>query len=262
MINVRTQILGSNLDCLTLSQTLNQIEDIIQKGQPTQHVVINANKINLMHQDTKLRDIVNASPLINADGSSIVLAGKLLGQPIPERVTGIDLFEELLDICNEKEYRPYFLGATQEVIEEIETHYRAKYPDMSFGGFRNGYFSPEESARIADEIRESDSDILFLAFSSPQKEYWASEHLERLDVPFVMGVGGTFDVIAGKTNRAPQWMQRAGLEWFYRFVQEPRRMFSRYFFGNLRFLNHVKQEKIKLWKENRFVGRSQDERNY
>ncbi|MBA3927799.1 WecB/TagA/CpsF family glycosyltransferase [Listeria rustica] len=259
---MRTQLLGSNLDCLTLSETLKVIEGIIKKGIPTQHVVINANKINLMHEDAKLRDIVNASPLINADGSSIVLAGKLLGHDIPERVTGIDLFEELLEICNDKGYRPYFLGATQEVIGKIESHYKQKYPNMSFAGFRNGYFQPEESADIADTIRESKADVLFLAFSSPQKEYWASEHLERLDVPFVMGVGGSFDVIAGKTTRAPQWMQKAGLEWFYRFIQEPRRMFRRYFLGNLQFLNHIKNEKVKSWKANRYHGRRNNERNY
>ncbi|MHC5251600.1 hypothetical protein UR08_09960 [Listeria kieliensis] len=227
-----------------MSETLEEIERIIDARKPTQHVVINANKINLMYQDEKLRQIVNSAPLINADGSSILLAGKILGHKIPERVTGIDLFEKLLDISVVKGYRPFFLGATQEVIETLQTHFQEKYPNMSFAGFRNGYFQTEESSEVVRQIRESKADILFLGFSSPQKEYWANEYLNELDVPFVMGVGGSFDVIAGKTTRAPKWMQKLGMEWFYRFIQEPKRMFKRYFVGNLQFLGHICKAKV------------------
>lgn len=241
---MRIKLMNSALDCLTFTETMQRIEEIIEKRIPTQHVVINANKINLMYQNKKLKKIVNNASIINADGMSILLAAKVLGYNIPERVTGIDLFEALVSLCEEKGYKPYFLGATQEVIYKIEQIYKKKYPNINFAGFHHGYF--KNDAAIVADIKKSQADILFLGFSSPKKEYWANQHLDELNIPFVMGVGGSFDVIAGKTVRAPIWMQEYGMEWFYRFLQEPKRMFSRYIIGNLVFLLHLMKEK---WKQ-------------
>ncbi|WP_439443084.1 WecB/TagA/CpsF family glycosyltransferase [Listeria aquatica] len=245
----RVKILGSYVDGLTMSETLNEIEKIIQNKIPTQHVVINASKINLMAENPELRDIINACPLINADGQSIVMAGKFLGKDIPERVTGIDLFVNLVKLCSIKGYKPYYFGAEQEIVEEVVVQHKKEYPQLEIAGYRNGYFEELESTQIASEIRESGADILFVAFSSPKKEFWIDRHLNEMNVPFVMGVGGSFDVLAGKTKRAPKWMQKVGLEWLYRLVQEPRRMFGRYIKGNTLFLIKVVKEKIKLYQE-------------
>lgn len=236
---MRIQLLGSKLDCLTMKETVAAADQIIQAGKPVQHVVINANKINLMKKDKKLQDIVNSSPLINADGASILLAAKLLGKKVPERVTGIDMMEEMLKLANDKAYRIYFFGATEEVVRKVVMITSKKYPKIQIVGHENGYFEEGMSVNIAQEIRANKADIVFVAFSSPKKEYWIHEHLESMNAPFVMGVGGSFDVIAGKTKRAPEWMQRVGCEWLYRFVQEPVRMFKRYILGNLVFLGHV-----------------------
>lgn len=226
-----------------MKETLVKIEDIIEQRIPVQHVVINASKINLMAEDAKLAEIVNAAPLINADGQSIVWAGRFLGHDIPERVAGIDLFVNLVEQSTQKGYRVFYFGATEEVVSAVVEKHQAMYPNLQVAGYRNGYFEEHESDEIALSIRESKADIVFVAFSSPKKEYWIHAHKETMNVPFVMGVGGSFDVVAGVTKRAPKWMQKTGLEWFYRFVQEPRRMFKRYFVGNLRFLKKVIQER-------------------
>ncbi|WP_325064985.1 WecB/TagA/CpsF family glycosyltransferase [Paenilisteria weihenstephanensis] len=247
---MRIELLGSELDALTMKETVTRVDQIIRKGEPVQHVVINANKINLMQKDASLRAIVNSSPLINADGASILLAAKLLGLQVPERVAGIDLMDEVLKLANECRYRVFFFGATEEVVRQVVMASSKKYPNAQIVGHENGYFDATMSESIADDIRASQADIVFVAFSSPKKEFWIHEQLERMNVPFVMGVGGSFDVIAGKTKRAPKWMQKSGLEWFYRFIQEPIRMFKRYIGGNLIFLGHVLQAKKKAGMKN------------
>ncbi|MHC5251460.1 WecB/TagA/CpsF family glycosyltransferase [Listeria kieliensis] len=241
--NKRIKLLGSVLDVLSMEETLERVEELIEARKPSQHVVINASKINLMAENKMLQAIVNKSPLVNADGQSVVWAARLLGYDVRERVTGIDLFENLVALAAEKGWRVYYFGATEEVVQEVVRAHQEKYPALEVAGFRNGYFEDMESFEIASEIKERQADIVFIAFSSPKKEIWVNAYKELMQAPFVMGVGGSFDVIAGKTKRAPKWMQKTGLEWFYRFIQEPRRMFKRYLIGNCRFLTHVFREK-------------------
>ena len=235
----RIKFLNTYVDALTMKETLDKIVGFIQNKECVQHVVINAAKINLMQEDKNLTQIINDCPLINADGQSIIWGARVLGNKLPERVTGIDIFTELVSISAEKGFKPYFFGATQEVVEKVVGTFKFKYPDLEIAGYRNGYFEKEESKNIAKEIKDSGADILFVAFSSPMKEYWIKENMQFMKVPFAMGVGGSFDVIAGKTKRAPKWMQKSGLEWFYRFIQEPRRMFKRYVKGNFKFIKLI-----------------------
>ncbi|PJN90314.1 WecB/TagA/CpsF family glycosyltransferase [Bacillus sp. mrc49] len=241
---MRINLLGSELDCLSFDQTIESINEIIQSHTPTQHVVLNANKINQMRKDKELSRIINECNLINADGISIVLAAKILGYSNVERVTGVDIFVKLLEVCSEKGYRVYFLGATEEVVRNVVKTAKHKHADLMVAGYRNGYFKDEESSEIAEDIRKSSADVLFVAFPSPQKEFWIKRHLQQMDVPFVMGVGGSFDVLSGNVKRAPKWVQKIGMEWFVRFIQEPRRMFKRYFIGNFTFLWLVYRERF------------------
>lgn len=241
----RVKFLNTYVDALSMDETLDKIQEYIDNKACVQHVVINAGKVNLMQENKELTKIINECPLINADGQSIVWGSKILGNSIPERVAGIDIFTELVRISSEKGYKPYFFGAKEEVVSEVVKKFKEKYPTLQVAGYRNGYFKQEQSKSIAEEINKSGADILFVAFSSPMKEFWIKEHMDIMKVPFAMGVGGSFDVVAGKTKRAPKWMQRHGLEWFYRFIQEPRRMFKRYIGGNLKFVNIVLKEKLK-----------------
>lgn len=241
----RVKFLNTYVDALSMDETLEKIQEYIDNKACVQHVVINAGKVNLMQEDKALTKIINECPLINADGQSIVWGSKILGNELPERVAGIDIFTELVRISADKGYKPYFFGAKEEVVTEVVRKFKEQYPTLQVAGYRNGYFKQEESRSIAEQINKSGADILFVAFSSPMKEFWIKEHMEIMKVPFAMGVGGSFDVVAGKTTRAPKWMQKCGLEWFHRFIQEPRRMFKRYIGGNLKFVNIVLRAKLK-----------------
>lgn len=242
----RYRILNTYVNALPMEETLNLIEKIIKERTPTQHVVINASKVNLMEKDAKLREIVNACPLINADGASIIWAAKQLGVPVQERVTGIDLFLKLIERSNDKGYKIYLFGAKEEVVRKVKDIFLEKYKNLQIVGYRNGYFAESDEDEIVKNITETGADIMFVAFSSPTKEYWVNKYLQRLSIPFVMGVGGSFDVVAGVTNRAPLWMQNHGLEWFYRFIQEPKRMWKRYIVGNAKFIVLTYREKLTM----------------
>ena len=235
----RYPILNTYVNALSMEETIACVEQIIASKKPTQHVVINASKINLMNEDSELKDIVNECPLINADGSSIVWAAKKLGVPLHERVTGCDLFQELIKVAANKGYKVYFFGAREEVVLEVKRIFEEKYPTLQITGYRNGYFTEADESEIVNDMASSGADMMFVAFSSPKKEYWVHKYLDQLNIPFVMGVGGSFDIVAGKTTRAPKWIQKIGMEWFYRFIQEPRRMWRRYIIGNAKFISYT-----------------------
>lgn len=235
----RYQLLNTYVNALSMEETIACVEEIIAKGVPTQHVVINASKINLMNKDEELAKIVNSCPLINADGSSIVWAAKKLGVPLSQRVTGCDLFQELIKVAAKRAYKVYLFGAQEEVLQEVKRIFHAEYPSLQIVGSRNGYFNEEDEPQMVHDMASSGADMMFVAFSSPKKEYWIHKYLDKLNIPFVMGVGGSFDIVAGKTTRAPRWLQKIGMEWLYRFIQEPRRMWRRYIIGNAEFIAYT-----------------------
>lgn len=231
----RIEIMGCQIDNLSMEETLQKIETFIQSGKAHQHVVINVDKIVKANKDHELRRIINECALINVDGMPVVWASRLLGKPLKERVAGVDLFEALMQRSAEKAWRIYFLGATEEVVSTVKRCYERKYPAISIVGYRNGYWSDEQEADVVEHIKIAQADLLFVAISSPKKEQFLSRYQVDMKIPFAMGVGGTFDVAAGKIKRAPVWMQKSGFEWFYRFLQEPRRMFKRYFIDDIGF---------------------------
>ncbi len=231
----RLEILGCLIDNLTMEETLDRIEEFVESGLPHQHVVVNVDKVVKAESDPALRAIINQCDLVNVDGMPIVWASRLLGKPLKERVAGVDLFERLLAHATLKGWRVYFLGATQEVVLRVAERAKVRWPDLVVAGFRNGYWDTAEEAAVAEAIRSANPQLLFVAISSPKKEEFLSCYQKAMGVPFAMGVGGTFDVFVGKVRRAPVWMQRVGLEWFFRFLQEPRRMFRRYFVEDLFF---------------------------
>ena len=230
----KVHVFGVDVDALTMEQTLDRVFELANGSEPTQHVVLNAGKVVLMAKDDRLRHIISNCELVNADGASVVWASRILGVPLPERVAGIDLFLRIVERAAITGDPVYFLGATDGVLASMRDVISGRCPDLRVAGWRNGYWSDDDEVVAA--IQEAAPTFLFLAIPSPRKEFWLSTHLEAMGVPFVMGVGGSFDVVAGKTKRAPGWMQRAGLEWFYRLIQEPRRMWKRYLVGNSAFV--------------------------
>jgi N-acetylglucosaminyldiphosphoundecaprenol N-acetyl-beta-D-mannosaminyltransferase len=231
----RANVLGCEIDRLDLVQTIERCDHLIETQAMVQHAAINAAKLVAFQNDSRLREIIRNCELVSADGQSVVVAARLLGDPVPERVAGIDLMHELLYLAERKAYRVFFLGATREVLEEAVRRIKQLHPRLLVAGYRDGYFADSESRDVCTEIRRAEPHILFVAMSSPRKEYWLAEHRNELGVPFVMGVGGAIDVVAGLRRRAPGWLQRFGLEWFFRLLQEPTRLGRRYLVGNLRF---------------------------
>lgn len=236
MRDKRIKLMGYYLDALTVDETVAVIEGCIDNKIKCQHGVLNAAKVVLAEKDGKLKRILNECEIVSADGQSIVWASKFLGEKIPERVAGIDLMERLLKLSDKKAYRVYFFGAREEVVRKVVEICRREYPNLVVAGFRSGYFCEEHNSDIVMNIKNAEPDILFVGFSSPKKEYWLKKNKGELNVPFCMGVGGSFDVIAGFKKRAPLWMQKWGLEWSYRFIQEPGRMWKRYLIGNIKFI--------------------------
>lgn len=233
----RASVLDCVVDVLTFDETLARIDDLVQSGEPVQHCVVNASKLVLAREDVRLREIINSCAIVNADGQAVVWAARLLGVGLPERVAGIDLFIALLALADLRGYSVYFFGAREEVVTEVVRRARDGAADLRVAGYHNGYFDgPEDERAMIAEIGAARPDILFVGLPSPRKEFWLADHLDELGVAFAMGVGGSFDVVAGRVQRAPAWMQRAGLEWLYRFAQEPRRLWRRYLIGNLRFM--------------------------
>lgn len=240
----RIHILNTHIDNFSMTESLELIDKHISTQQSLHHVVVNAGKIVAMQDDAQLMQSVNEADLINADGQAVVWASKILGKPLKERVAGIDLMANLVELAHKKEYKIFFLGAKEEVVKKVVQTYTAQYTENIIAGYRNGYFSTEDEKDIANEIAASGAQILFVAISSPTKENFLYTHKETLSkVFFVMGVGGSFDVVAGLVKRAPKWMQNLGLEWLYRLLQEPQRMWKRYLLGNTKFVLLV----IKEW---------------
>ena len=229
----RGDFMGAPLDCLTMDETLECCVALIGEGRPAQHVVLNASKCVLMRDDPRLRGIVASCDLVNADGMSVVLAGRFLGLHVPERVAGIDLMERLFERAETEEWPVFLLGAHEETVRRFAEIVRERWPNSNVVGIQSGYFT--DDAEMASAIAASGARLLFVGMSSPRKEYFLAEQLPTMGPVFAMGVGGSFEVWTGNVKRAPGWMQRWGLEWAYRFAQEPGRMWRRYLVGNARF---------------------------
>jgi N-acetylglucosaminyldiphosphoundecaprenol N-acetyl-beta-D-mannosaminyltransferase len=232
---IRRQLLGCPVDAVTLEEAVGVVDEAVRSGRPIRQMSLNAGKLVKLQRDEELRDAVESSDLITADGQSVVWASRLLGQRLPERVAGIDLMDALLSLAALRGYRVYLLGARQEVVEEAARRICRRHPSLPLAGYQHGYFGPDEEDEVVGRIERAQPDLLFVALETPAKEIFLARHRDRLGVNFAMGIGGTLDVIAGLRRRAPRWMQRAGLEWVFRFAQDPRRMARRYIIGNTQF---------------------------
>jgi len=227
------------LACVTLEQAVRLVEDHIIYRRRLDIGVVNAAKIVAMQTDSQLRTSVLGSDVIFADGQSVVWASGLIGKKLPERIAGIDLMYSLLERGNKVGYRVFCLGAEEWVNAKVAENIREAYPGVQLVGCRNGYFSKEEEQSVADQIRDSRPDVLFVAMTSPRKENFMARWGEHMNATITHGVGGSFDVFAGKVRRAPVIMQRLGLEWLFRVLQEPARLWRRYLVSNLKFMRMV-----------------------
>lgn len=227
-----------------MSESVSYIKNRIKDGTFTQHCVINVAKVVNAQSDLELKESVNSCHIVNIDGMGVVLGARFLGHSVPERVAGVDLFHELLEMSATNQFSVFLLGAKDEVVSTAASKVKALYPGLKVAGYHHGYFWDDEAA-LVEKVRASGAQLLFVAITSPMKENFINRWRDQLGVTFVMGVGGTFDVVAGKVKRAPQWMQNYGLEWLYRVIQEPGRMWKRYLTTNSKFAWLLIKEKLK-----------------
>ena len=240
----RVHLLGSPLDVVDMEEATARCRAAIESREYLQHMSVNAAKLVAMRHDVELRESVGACGLVTADGQSVVWAARLLGVHLPERVAGIDLMQRLLVAADKHGYRVYFLGARAEVLETAIARLQDRLPGLEVAGAQNGYFADHETEAVAEAIRRARADILFVAMSSPRKEHFLGRLGPELGAPFTMGVGGSVDILAGLTKRAPAFLQKAGLEWAYRLAQEPRRLGKRYLATNFQFIGMVGKELV------------------
>jgi N-acetylglucosaminyldiphosphoundecaprenol N-acetyl-beta-D-mannosaminyltransferase len=232
---MRVTLFDLPVDILSRDETIQLILSAIAGGQRLQHVALNVAKLVNARSNAELESDIRNSDIVGIDGMGIVLALRLFGYRVPERVAGADLFESLMAECTRRGLKPFLLGATPEVLSDAERTLQRRYPGLTLAGKHDGYFSPDEEADVCDQIRVSGAHCLFVAMPTPRKERFMRNHRDSLGVPFVMGIGGTLDVVAGHVQRAPAAVQSMGLEWAYRMLQEPRRLAGRYLYTNLVF---------------------------
>lgn len=241
----RPHVLGISVDAFTMAQAMTRCTDAMESGAYLSIGVVNAAKIVAMRQDVRLRQAVSGCQMILADGQSVVWASRMLGVPLPERVTGIDLFQALLAEAARRGSSVYFLGARPDVLAQMLDEVERRFPGLSVAGARDGYFTAGQEPQVAAEIRRSGAEMLFVGMSSPKKELFLSRWGEATGALVVHGVGGSFDVLAGLTHRAPLWYQKHGLEWLYRARQEPLRLGRRYLTTNGSFLVMLGREVLR-----------------
>jgi N-acetylglucosaminyldiphosphoundecaprenol N-acetyl-beta-D-mannosaminyltransferase len=229
------EVLGVPICPATLADALELVDDAVRTKRPLHIGVVNAAKVVNMRRDSRLRAAVLESDVIFADGMAVIWASRILGVPLPERVTGIDLMMEILALGRERGYGVYCLGATEAVSARCAEIIQRDFAGVRLVGRHHGYYGSEGEARVVEDIARAKPDVLFVAMTSPKKEEFLARWGAKLNATVTHGVGGSFDVLAGKVNRAPAIWQRLGLEWLYRVIQEPRRLFKRYFVTNSLF---------------------------
>ena len=219
----RLEILGIGIDRIDSNEALRQIGQFIASGTPHQIVTANAEIIYQASKNEKMKNVINAAQMVTADGSGVVWASRQLGQPLAQRVTGIDLVNSICEQSAKDKWKIYILGSAPGVADTAANNIRARFPGCNIVGTHHGYFNEQEEAQIIAELEQLQPDVLFVALGAPKQEYWIADHIQRLNIPVAMGIGGSMDVLSGNVKRAPKWMQKMSLEWLYRLLIQPTR---------------------------------------
>ncbi len=224
MKNETVDILGFRINNVKMSETIEKIKEFIHSGIPHQVITANSLMLNAAINNRQLKNVFAGSALVVPDSIGMLVAGKILGQPLIERVTGIDLMYHLFALCQKEGLSIYLLGAKPGVAAQAAERIRGQFSGLKISGAHHGYFDAQEEGKVIAEIKNLKPDLLFVGLNIPHQEMWIAERLADLGVPVAMGIGGSFDVISGHIKRAPAVMQQAGLEWLWRTIVEPWRI--------------------------------------
>lgn len=215
------EILRVRVDHATYADLLAKVDEYVEEGQPHQIITVNTEMLVAAHDDPNLARVLNSGDLNVADGVGVTLASRWLGRPLPERVTGSDGIYHLARHSAERGYRVFLLGAGPGVAEGAARELQAAYGELQVAGTYAGSPRPEDREEVISRVQAAAPDLLLVAYGVPAEEQWIAANRGRLGVPVMMGVGGTFDFVAGVTQRAPKWMRTVGLEWLHRLIREP-----------------------------------------
>ncbi|MGB0712664.1 MAG: WecB/TagA/CpsF family glycosyltransferase [Gammaproteobacteria bacterium] len=240
----QVSILGIPVENLTMDEAVEAILEAMEKPVARQICFVNADCFNIAARDPEYRQTLLSCDAVYADGIGVKLAGKILRREVKQNVNGTDLFPRLCDAMQGTQRSLYLLGARPGIADAVAEFVTKNYPDCRIAGHHHGYLDEAGEREVIEEIRASGAELLLVAFGAPRQDRWIEQHLEETGVRVAMGVGGLFDFYSGRMPRAPQWMRELALEWLYRFIQEPRRMWRRYFVGNFVFLFRIYRERF------------------
>jgi N-acetylglucosaminyldiphosphoundecaprenol N-acetyl-beta-D-mannosaminyltransferase len=234
--------MGMRFHNVTAEGAVRCMEEFIQSGTPHKVFCPNVHLYVWARSNPDLWRFYQECDLVTVDGMGIYFASRLLGVPVAEAVVGAMLMFDILRRSAECGYRVFLLGTTDEILEKAVGNIRRDYPGVNVVGAHHGFYTEEQEGMVADRIRASDADIVFLAMSSPKKEWFAKRQAARSGARVLLGVGGGIDILAGVYKLPPEWVRRSGLWWLYRLLQEPRRLWKRYLVTNSIFLGLVTRE--------------------
>jgi N-acetylglucosaminyldiphosphoundecaprenol N-acetyl-beta-D-mannosaminyltransferase len=232
----KVPVLGVWINPIRSDELCRRIIERTKQGKRTLVTYMNAYNLLVADRDEKYRRLANGYDLVYPDGFGAVLAARLLGHRFPPRSTSADFFEDMFGLVARERFSVYLLGAEPGVMEEAIANVRKKYPELAVVGLHHGYFRPDEEETILEEIHRLNPDFLFISTGVPHQEKWIDKNLQRLQAPVIWASGGVFDFLSGRTSRAPRFLRENGMEWLYRLLVEPRRLWKRYLIGNPLFL--------------------------
>jgi N-acetylglucosaminyldiphosphoundecaprenol N-acetyl-beta-D-mannosaminyltransferase len=240
---------GTGISDITLAETLNLFDKWIEQKEQKRICVTPVNCIVWANKNQQLQQLYNSADLTLCDGVPLIWASRFLGKEILRgRVTGLDLLPQYIERCYQKQFSMFFLGAAEGVALEFKMQLETKYPGIKVVGVYSPpyakQFSAEENQKMIDSINAAQPDILWVSLTAPKQDYWIEQHYQELTSTINIGIGAALDVAVGKFNRAPVWMQKNGLEWFYRFIKEPKRLFRRYFIEAPAFIPIILKQKF------------------
>lgn len=242
----RVQFLGYPVDSFSMEEAVEYVSQLVQTEDFHNIAVLNANKMWMAERNPEMRQIICRAEMVIPE-YAVVWGCQMLGTPVRAHIGGVMLLKALLPRFEADGVRVYFLGARQEVLKTMLARLQSQHSCLKVAGARSGYFEAGESLDVVKEIKDSKAQILFVAMGSPRQELWIERHREQLSVRVAMGVGGSFDVLAGTKKDAPSWVRHGG-EWLYRLAQDPRNLWKRYLITNSWFVARVMRERFGSWK--------------
>ncbi|MDL1894327.1 WecB/TagA/CpsF family glycosyltransferase [Sphingobacteriales bacterium CHB3] len=243
----KVDILGVQVDVIDTDGLHTAIEGSVLQNRRDVYAYVNINAINIAHENERFKEFLNNSHVVYCDGEGVRLGARMLGYHLPPRVVLTYWIWELCELFEKRKFSVFFLGATEQYVEEAVGRVRQRFPEIVIAGWHHGYFEKTgaENEAVVEMINSARPNILIVGFGMPAQEMWIEENLSRLPANVILPAGSMIDYTAGRKGLAPKWMADNGMEWLYRFLQEPGRLWKRYLIGNPSFMYKIAREYLR-----------------